>query len=479
MEKQKGAVRLAAINPLAGDEGLAAGMTLADARAMVPELQIYNSDPAADEDFLDRLADGCTRYTPNVAVYPPDIIIMDIGGSAHLSGGERKLSRSVKEYLGRRQITVRIGLASTTDAARALAEFSSGHHNSEMCAIEALPVAALRLDAEGDLGLRRAGLQTIGEVASRPRSAIAARFGTRAVFALEKLIGAAESPLNPRRHEIPWVFERRFPEPIASKVYALKVLHGLLEEAKIRLIEEDRGGRHFEASFHRVDGRVQYVQVETGLPSRDTKAITRLFDERLDTLADPLDPGFGFDSVGLRILRTDPLKPHQSQLEKEAREEDNSAEFLDRLAVRLGRNRLLTFRSRDTHIPEKSQVASAAIHDTTQHNWTAATQAEPPVRPLQLFDPPHPITVIAEIPDGPPKRFRWHGKSRDVTRFEGPERIASEWWLGGDDPLGAGQWTRDYFRIEDTSGRRYWVFRYGLYGRETSDPQWYLHGLFA
>lgn len=472
-------MRLTAVNAAANAQGLAAGVTLADARAMVPELRVHNSDPTADEEFLDTLADDCLGYTPLVAAYLPDTIVLDIGGSAHLSGGEKALLRSIRQWLAGKRVDVCLGRASTADAAKALASFSTGTQPSETSAIRALPVAALRLDMERDLGLRRAGLKTIGDVADRPRGSIAARFGTATVFALEKLIGVAESPLNPRIHETPWLFERRFPEPIASKVYALKVLRGLLEEAKVRLVEEDRGGRYFVASFHRVDGHVQHVQVETGLPTRDMRAVTRLFDERLDVLADPLDPGFGFDSVALRIERTDPLKQHQTQLDKDTGEEDTSAEFLDRLAVRLGRNRLLTFRPRDTHIPEKSQIARSAVNDSMMHAWPSVEPAEPPARPLQLFDPPHHITVIAEIPDGPPKRFRWRGKSRDVTWFEGPERIASEWWIDGKDPLGDGQLTRDYFRIEDIAGRRYWVFRYGLYGREIRDPHWYLHGLFA
>lgn len=479
MEKQKGAVRLTAVNPPAADCGLAVGASLADARAVVPGLLVQDHDGAADEELLDRIADSCVRYTPMVAVDPPDGIILDIGGTVHLFGGEAQLTEALKAQLRAQGLTMRLACASTAEAAHALARYSVRGAADEADAIHRLPVAALELKAEDDLGLRRAGLHTIGDVAGRPRSAIAARFGAKTVFALERLIGTAEKPLNPRVIETPLMLERRFAEPIANKNYALKVLHELLEEAKIKLAQDHLGGRCFEASFYRVDGRVQSLSVETGLPTRDTKAITRLFDERLDGLSDRLDPGFGFDSVRLSVPRTDLLKPLQTHLEKEAVEENSTAEFLDQLVVRLGRNRLLRFRPNDTHIPERSQRAVFAIDSNTHIVWPRAKAGEPPSRPLQLFDPPQRIAVIAEIPDGPPKRFRWRGKVRDISRHEGPERIASEWWRSDNDPLGQHDRTRDYYRIEDITGRRYWVFRHGLYGREADDPNWYLHGLFA
>jgi protein ImuB len=113
-------------------------------------------------------------------------------------------------------------------------------------------------------------------------------------------------------------------------------------------------------------------------------------------------------------------------------------------------------------------------------NWPEEQDAEdPPLRPLFLFDPPQRIETIAEVPDGPPRRFSWNGTTHEVLRSEGPERIASEWWrrLGGEWP-GRGGLTRDYYRIEDRGGGRYWVFRHGLYS-EQPQPGWYIHGLFA
>jgi len=97
-----------------------------------------------------------------------------------------------------------------------------------------------------------------------------------------------------------------------------------------------------------------------------------------------------------------------------------------------------------------------------------------PARPIRLFETPEPIDAIAAVPDGPPLRFRWRRVMHEVASLEGPERIAPDWWTGEAPAL-----SRDYFRVEDAEGQRFWLFREGLYGAETAHPRWYVHGLFA
>jgi protein ImuB len=141
----------------------------------------------------------------------------------------------------------------------------------------------------------------------------------------------------------------------------------------------------------------------------------------------------------------------------------------------LGRHRLRRLSAGNSHIPEQASLSLPIINAPPPGPWPQPESGEPPLRPLYLFDPPHRIIVIAEMPDGPPHRFRWRRGMHDVTRFEGPERIATEWWKRRD-MTGL---TRDYYRVEDRRGRRFWLFRHGLYGSERADPDWYLHGLFA
>jgi protein ImuB len=131
----------------------------------------------------------------------------------------------------------------------------------------------------------------------------------------------------------------------------------------------------------------------------------------------------------------------------------------------------------DTHIPEFA-VAAVPAHAVRQKiSVMPVTEQESvaPARPLRLFERPEPVEAIAEVPDGPPVRFRWRQVLHQVAHAEGPERIAMEWWR---DEAG-NKLTRDYFRVESKIGARVWLYREGLYGRETERPRWYLHGLFA
>ncbi len=98
-----------------------------------------------------------------------------------------------------------------------------------------------------------------------------------------------------------------------------------------------------------------------------------------------------------------------------------------------------------------------------------------PSRPLTIFETPEPARVIAAVPDGPPMRLTWRRVTRKIVKSQGPERIAPEWWN-----LSDGERPRDYYHIEDEEGRRYWLYRDGLYGEdEGPPPKWFVHGLSA
>jgi protein ImuB len=474
VEKQRGALRLAGVDARAQALGLRPAMPLADARARVPDLVATPHDAAADLLWLDRLAEGCGRYTPLVAIDAPDGLILDITGCAHLFGGEAALVRDAERRLTRLGLTLRLAVANSADAARALARHQTLPAPDEAAAVRRLPVAALGLDGEATTALVRAGLKTIGDLAARPMAQVAARFGTEAATMLRRLIGDASSPLAPRRTLPPVAAERRFAEPVTSTAHAAKILAGLAEEAMEVLGTRGQGGRHFRATFFRSDGLARALMVETGHATRNAALVLRLFAERMDSLRDPLDPGFGFDMIRLAVPRAEPLGATQFQLEGGAVRAAAMDALTDRLATRLGRERVRRYRPADTHIPEQAQLELPAADAPPPLPWPTAVAGEPPLRPFYLFDPPQPIDVIAEVPDGPPHQFRWRRAVHAVRRYEGPERIAAEWWRRRDN----GGLTRDYYRVEDAQGRRYWLFRHGLY-EEKADPRWYIHGLFA
>lgn len=467
--------------------GLIPGLTLADARARVPALEVFEHDPHADLDWLETLADSCARYTPSVAVDPPQGLVLDIAGCTHAFDGERRLAADVEARMTRRGVLARHAFGDTPDAARALARFAGAPAPDERRALKRLPVAALGLDGEATEALVRAGLKTVGDVAQRPLAGITARFGGEAATRVRRLFGEAESPLTPRRVASPIGVERRFAEPITRTDHALAVLAELTAEAGLLLERRHEGGRRFEARLFRADGLVRSLRVETGRPTRDPDVLGRLFRERIDALADPLDPGFGYDMIRLDVVAAERLDASQLKLEGGEGSKSESGvpavdALVDRLSTRLGRTRVRRFAPCDSHIPEQAELMLPASDTKPVAAWRRSVEpgepgepAEPPARPIYLFDPPQPIdSIAAETPDGPPARFRWRKSVHDVMCAEGPERIAGEWWRRHD----AVAPTRDYFRVEDRRGRRFWIFRHGLY-TETESPRWYLHGLFA
>ena len=478
VEKIKGAMRLVALSREAKQAGLAVGLTLADARARIPNLWVEEIDHRADAALLDAIAADCDRATPAVMIDAPDGLLLDITGSEHLFGGERQLRLGLSQRLRRAGLHVRTVIASAPDTARALARFGRTAivpPGGESAAVRSLPIAALGLPEKDRIAISRAGLKTIGALIDRPTQLFSARFGEAMTLKLNRLQGLAPAPLTTRR-AIPMLWaERRFAEPIGRTEDIEAALTDLVRETCDQLSARREGGRVFEASFFRTDGAVRYIAVETGRPLRDVAAVLRLFREKLESLADPLDPGFGFDQMRLALPATEAFAVIQSGLDGRAVEDDAVADLADRLSTRFGADRVLRFLPEDTHNPDRAaRAVPASFNPMTSAVWPAPETGEPPLRPTQIFSPPHLIEIrLADVPDGPPRRFFWRKREYEVVRAEGPERIAPEWWRED-----ASTTTRDYFRIEDPEGRRFWLFRAGPYGGETT-PAWFLQGVFA
>jgi protein ImuB len=455
-----------AANPAALAEAIAPGLPLADARARLPGLQVAPHDPAGDAACRDWLALAATRYTPMVRSHPRGLLL-DITGAAHLFGGEASLVADAVTRLDRLGFTAQPALAATPAAAMALAWFGGSR-------IEALPAQALTDDEAVLVALRRAGLKSIGAIAVQPRASLAARFGEALLAALDALLEQAAQPLDPLVPVAPVMASRRFAQPIASEDAVLASLETLLLRVGVDLAARGEGGRAFAVQLYRADGHVARLAVETAAPTRDAPQVLRLLRERIAALADPLDPGFGYDLVTLSVPITAPLAEAQLDLAGGQLAEAEVAALVDRLVARLGRGRVRRLAATPSHIPEQAAF-DLPIHAPALAEWPGACPSEPPQRPVRLFDPPQPIEVLAEVPDGPPRQFRWRRRLHRITRHEGPERIGALWWRRRDN---AGL-TRDYYRVEDEEGRRFWLFRHGLYGSETVQPAWFVHGLFA
>jgi protein ImuB len=485
--KQNNALQIFALDDAAARFGLDIGLPLANARAICPQLRVFDADEAADAQALNAIAEWCDRFTPLVARDAPHGLFLDITGCVHLFGGEAVMMRLLCDVLTAQGFAVSAAIAGTALCARTLTRHVHGRivrEGEEADAVQPLPVSALGADPAIVTGLRRAGLKTIGDVASRARHEITARFGAGFTSLLEQALGQSDAPISPRKPLPDYIVEKRFAEPVATAEVISATLSRLAGMLVAAMAQQGKGARRLEARFFRTDGAVRAISVDTGQPVTRPEVIDRLFRERLEALNDPLDPGFGFDLIRLSASRTEIVVQQQRDLDANVHDNDELSALIDRIAARIGGTRVVVQLPQDTHIPERAVLAAPAQHHLAAASlaaWPSRVEGEPPLRPLRLFERPEQIKVIAQVPDGPPARFVWRRASHAVIRAEGPERVAMEWWRAQ-----GGMLTRDYFRVEDEAGLRFWLYRDGLYDREivqeagrVVQPNWFMHGLFA
>lgn len=467
---------LVAVDAAAAAGGLFPGQALADARALLPGLAVLPADPAGEAATLGRLADWCDRYTPLVGIEAEDGgagagLWLDVTGCTHLLGGEAELLGDLVARLGRLGHAARAGLADTPGAAWAAARFLPERSvlppGGARAALAPLPVAALRLPPAATAGLERLGLRRVADLLPLPRAALARRFGSVVGARLDQALGALPEPISPRRPAPPFAERLAFAEPIGEAASLAASLARLLERLCRRLDAAQQGARRLALTLYRVDGSRQDLAIGTSRPSRDPAALGRLFAEALGRV----DPGFGIELMALAATRAEPLTALQIALARApaqaavtAADADGQAALIDRLANRLGFAALGCPAPRHSHWPERAFALAAAPEEP------AAWPATPP-RPLRLLPRPEPVEAEPVAPGRPPGWFARQGRRHRVAVAEGPERIAPEWWRD------AAAAARDYYRLEDEQGGRFWLYREDP--RTGAEARWYLHGLFA
>jgi protein ImuB len=478
-----GGPRIAATNPAAERCGLFSGQTLGDARAKAGGLlQVHPLEPERDQEALRRLALWAMRYTPAASPWTSenggDGFFLDITGCAHLFGGEEALLQDLIQRLKKFNLAGRCAIASTPGAAWALSHASPRlplclADGKEKEALRPFSVKALRLSADSSSALQHLGFKRIGMLIDAPRAPFAARFEKELLLRLDQALGLKPEALHyispPPTHHA----QRSFIDPIFSQEAVIRTAARLVERLTPALVRDGVGIRAFRLDLYRVDGDVRQLEIGLAAPTRDPAHIARLLSLKLDGLARGLESGFGFDCVRLSVTFSEKIAERQGDLEKPAIAEtsaEQQARLIDALKQRLGPEAVRQLRAVESHIPERAEVLQKA--DGPAPAWPEADQDR--LRPPLLLPQPEETQVIALIPDGPPRQFHWRGETHAVASAQGPERIADEWWRSDATDL-----SRDYYAIENAEGQRFWLYREGLYGRETSEPRWFVHGLFA
>jgi len=472
IESGAGGERIAALTSLAQNLGLSEGNLLTDARALVPHLQTSPREFEAARDDLKALTLWCERYTPFAAVDPPDGIMLDITGCAHLFGGEAAMLAGLAERLNGFHLQARIASADTPGAAFATARFGRSRvqvvpPGAQKDMLAPLPVAALRIEPRLADQLHKLGLKTIGQLYRVPRAPLAARFGESLLRRLDQALGREDEAISPLSPVRVYAVRSVFPEPIALLADIEHIARDLSFRLCPQLEGDGRGAKSFALKLFGTDGSVREISVSSARLLFKPENLTALFHERIHGIEAFYDPGTGVDALSLEAARIESLEAAQKPLGFERDQGGEAFSFLmDRLAARLGPRAIGRMAPRESHVPERAQRRGKLDDKAGGQCWPDAP------RPILLLPRPEAIEVMAEVPDGPPVQFTWRRVRRRVAFADGPERIAQEWWRDGGAP------TRDYFRIEDEEHRRYWLYRDGLYGIETGNPRWYMHGLF-
>ncbi|WP_193368428.1 DinB/UmuC family translesion DNA polymerase [Pelagibius marinus] len=484
---------LAAVNAEAEAAGLEPGLPLAEARALLPGLITVPHDPAVDARALAALAAWCARYTPWSA---PDSteegegkgpggaagVLLDVSGCGHLFGGEHALLEDLQARLAGFGYSARAALADTIGAAWAMARFSTsaGHPcvvvlpGRQRAALAPLPLAALRLPPATVELMDRLGLRRVEDLYNLTPAVMTPRFGAQAVRRLGQAVGAEGEALSPRQPPAAHLTRQIFAEPLSDPEDIARATGLLLDHLCRELARAGRGARQLELTAYRSDGSLQRLSLGASRPSRDARHLRRLFTEKLPQI----DPGFGIEVMTLGATLTAPLAAQQGELRRVEEKLVSGAdgaqslpELVDRLGSRLGLEAVRAPRLRESHLPERAfalqPAAGEAASGKANDDWQKTPH--PKLRPLRLLARPEPVEAVSLLPDYPPAQFRWRRVLHQVVRAEGPERLLGEWWRS--DPEEGDAPPRDYFRVEDEDGRRYWLYR--------ADGRWFLHGLFG
>ncbi len=462
-----------AANAAARALGLCAGMAVTKAQALVPGLTVERADPWADEESLGRLALWILqRFSPIVAVDAPDGIVIDSTGTDHLHGGEAAMLDALLGRLTLSGVAARAAIADTLGAAHALARHAANPvfitaSGPTKAIISPLPLEGLRLPPATSSGLRNLGFNCIGDLIGQPRAPLTLRFGPELCRRLDQALGNVAEPITPIRPEDMIETRRTFAEPIAAPETIARYIGKLTTALCEALEERDLGARRLDLLCHRIDNQIQTIRISLAHPVRDQKHLTRLLCDKIETI----NPGLGIEILSLAAILAEPLTRKQlpsSLIQKQA---PDLSGLMDILANRVGAQSVYRFAPVASDVPERAVYRIPALSEDTGAGWPDHWP-----RPSRLLPRPEPIKTMALLPDYPPNWILWRNVRYHVRLADGPERVFGEWWKR-DAELTT---VRDYFRIENETGERFWIFRAGD-GEDaaTRSHLWFLHGVFG
>lgn len=478
--------------------GVRPGMSTGEARALCGHgrVRVVPADPLRETAELERLGRFATRFSPVVALDPPEGLLLDVAGCERLFGGEHALARALARALEGLGFDARLAVAGTIGCAWALARFGREPlalvpPGGERAALAPLPVESLRLDERAAAALLEVGAERVGHLFALERAELAARFGAPLLERLDQALGRRVETVEPLRPAPPPRVERFFAGPVADLEPLVLTVRALIGALCDELARRDEGARRVDLELAPTDLEPLCVPVRLSRPTRDRAHLFAL----LEPLVERARVGTGVERVTLVARSTAPMRPAQiepwadawlagARAQRGRAELDRAAgELVDALVGRFGDGRIRRVEPVESHVPERAfrtRPLAAPDEPRARRADVSATSE----RPSLLFAEPERMRALAcrlpavsqagvseaRLSAGAPGALAWRGRELRVVASRGPERIAAPWWERDASELGREQPVRDYYRVLTACGRRLWIFC------RAPEGAWLVHG---
>ncbi len=460
---EDGRVRL--VDAQARNAGIAVGCTLATALSIAQDLIYFERDEAAENQRLGTLAAMTQGFSPLVSL-ASFALLLEVRGSLRLFGGLGALLAQLNRCVQRFGHVASIAAAHTPAAALALAKAGLATPLPDFpdCAellrrarqaLAAVPLACTEIDPRSIERLADMGINEVGPLARLPVPELGKRFGPGLVRELGKLTGAVADPRPPQPPEERFHTSLHLLESVSNKKELLLPMRRLAVALETWLAVRQLSVSVLSWRFKSLAGGALAVPVRFAKPRTQANAILEVSGlalERTDLPAEILTLTLAADSLApVSQVRRDV----QDLLQGTIAGGEAPAEFVDRIAARLGEDCLHRLCLVDDHRPECTSALTKASANMAGKGSGPRHAAN--ARPLWLLEPPRPVRL---------QRYRI---------LSGPERIEGGWW--------GRAVRRDYFVAEDGGGARCWLFR-DLCSSAENGParpsaEWFLHGHFA
>jgi protein ImuB len=448
--------------------GVAPGRSVTAARTLCSGLVVLRADPVAERRALERLAAAMLRFTPDVCL---DVeragaaaLQLEIGRTAHHFGGEAALAAQAVALCRSLGFAATTGVEATPEAARVRAR--AGDATTDL---SELPWPALAPEPAIADACVMLGVRTIGDLLRLPRAGLATRTSVAFVQQLQRLRGELTEPLVRIAPPDRFLEELELVDPVTDVGPLLFAAKRLLDAAQALLEGRERALVTATVTLKPLGGGAPVaLELAPSEPTRDAALLAQLLAHRLERALEQGILAAPIEKVALAFDRTVPLEPRQDALFERARDRDferDAAALRDRLAVRLGRERVPAAELREDHRPERA--FRWRKHGEARADAAVAPPIPPPAgaRPLELERAPRPVAIDVDA-EGRPLRLRETSGALELRVARGPERIAAGWWDGHDVE-------RDYFEVEAADGSRFWLFR------DPATGAFFRHGSFT